>query len=284
MKGRIAPTPSGYLHLGNGVNFVLTWLLVRSHKETLRLRIDDLDTERIKGDFIEDIFQALKWLGLDIDEGPSGVQDFKDNYSQHLRYDRYQSAFESLKLNSSLYVCECSRSQISQRCKSGVYDGLCATKNLTFIPEKTSWRIDTDSFKNVSKESTLNQAILWTKRNRPSYQMACVVDEELDGITDIVRGIDLWESSLLQQHLSAQLGYQSKINYYHHPLILDEDTQEKLAKTDGSQSLKSMQEDGDSPLFVFQLVASMIRHPNPFPRSLKDLLVDFDYVKYFDSV
>ncbi|QKG53163.1 glutamate--tRNA ligase family protein [Hymenobacter sp. BRD67] len=74
--GRLAPTPSGYLHLGNAVNFVLTWLLVRRAGGTLHLRIDDLDRARLRRAYLDNIFKTIEWLGLDYDHGPSGPTIF----------------------------------------------------------------------------------------------------------------------------------------------------------------------------------------------------------------
>ena len=79
---RLAPTPSGYLHLGNAVNFVLTWLLTRQAGGVLHLRIDDLDRARLRPAYLENIFRVIDWLGLDYDHGPTGPDDFLRHHSQ----------------------------------------------------------------------------------------------------------------------------------------------------------------------------------------------------------
>ncbi len=77
---RIAPTPSGYLHVGNGVNFVLTYLLVRKNKGHLHLRIDDYDTPRVRNEYIDNIFASLDWLGIKWDSGAKSPSDYRQNY------------------------------------------------------------------------------------------------------------------------------------------------------------------------------------------------------------
>ncbi|MGB1694341.1 MAG: glutamate--tRNA ligase family protein, partial [bacterium] len=86
---RLAPTPSGYLHLGNAFSFILTWLLVRRLGGKLHLRIDDLDAPRLNQDCLEDIFIQLEWLGLDYDTGPQGPDDHLRRFSQSLKLEEY---------------------------------------------------------------------------------------------------------------------------------------------------------------------------------------------------
>ena len=94
---RLAPTPSGYLHLGNAFSFILTWLLVRRLGGKLHLRIDDLDAPRLNKDCLEDIFIQLEWLGLDYDTGPQGPGDHLRHFSQSLRLEEYMSALEEIR-------------------------------------------------------------------------------------------------------------------------------------------------------------------------------------------
>ena len=89
MKTRIAPTPSGFLHVGNAVSFLITYCLAKSENGKLLLRIDDLDRERYRKEYLEDIFYALDWLGIQYDEGPSSVADFDKYWSQHQRLSLY---------------------------------------------------------------------------------------------------------------------------------------------------------------------------------------------------
>ena len=122
MKSRFAPTPSGYLHIGNGFNFVLTWLHARTRGGNILLRIDDLDKGRVRPEYVEDVFRTLDWLGLDWDEGPFGPSDLERKWSQHLRLDRYRSAIDELAFREIAFACALSRVQIIQ---SGGYPGVC---------------------------------------------------------------------------------------------------------------------------------------------------------------
>ena len=141
-KTRIAPTPSGFLHLGNGAAFVATWVLARVNAGKIMLRIDDLDAERMRPEYVEDIFKTLDWLGLDWDEGPFSVEDFSQNWSQHLRLDFYEKALSDLQKTGDLYVCNCSRKDIKLRSKNGLYPNTCR-ENRLLNDEQTSARLET---------------------------------------------------------------------------------------------------------------------------------------------
>ena len=93
---RLAPTPSGYLHLGNAVNFVLTWLLTRRASGVLHLRIDDLDRARLRPAYLDNIFRVIDWLGLDYDHGPHGPDDFLRHHSQLLHLPEYNAVLRRL--------------------------------------------------------------------------------------------------------------------------------------------------------------------------------------------
>ena len=103
-KTRIAPTPSGLLHEGNGTSFILTYALARAHQGQVVLRIDDLDAERMRLEYLDDIFRTLDWLGIDWDEGPSSVADFQLNWSQHHRLDLYQNILEKLRYTEGAFM------------------------------------------------------------------------------------------------------------------------------------------------------------------------------------
>ncbi len=109
MHTRIAPTPSGYLHAGNGAAFILAWKLAREAGGKILLRIDDLDAERVRPEYVEDIFETLHWLGVEWDEGPRNTDELQSTWSQHLRMARYQELVEQLREGGHLYACSCSR-------------------------------------------------------------------------------------------------------------------------------------------------------------------------------
>ena len=162
LKTRLAPTPSGFLHLGNGASFVATWALARAYEGEILLRIDDLDAERMRAEYVDDIFKTLDWLGLDWNEGPFSSEDFTKNWSQHLRLEAYEKALQDLQKTGDLYVCNCSRKDIRERSTNGLYPNTCrqnrlnATVEMSNYEKNRAWRIlvETDkwvNFKNVEK-------------------------------------------------------------------------------------------------------------------------------------
>jgi glutamyl/glutaminyl-tRNA synthetase len=167
LKTRLAPTPSGFLHLGNGASFVATWALARAYEGHILLRIDDLDAERMRTEYLNDVFQTLDWLGLDWDEGPFSTDDFTKNWSQHLRLDAYEKALQDLQKTGDLYVCNCSRKDIRERSTNGLYPNTCrpnrlnSTETMSNYEKNTAWRIAVEgdkrvNFKNIKKIDPLS--------------------------------------------------------------------------------------------------------------------------------
>jgi len=254
VRSRLAPTPSGLLHIGNAFNFILTWALTRKKGGVLSLRIDDCDASRTRDEFIQDIFDSIDWLGLDYDDGPRSIQEFKSQFSQQIKKDRYQAALTPIQ--EQTYHCSCSRKEIEQADPSGVYPRTCKEKNLTFQKGKTCIRFSSADL----YENPLGDFILWRKDDGPAYQLASTVDDKEAEITLIVRGDDLNSSSLAQQALAKALGYQghfTKIHWIHHPLLLDPNGN-KLSKTAGSFSLSEIRASQKSPGFLYQKVAKYL--------------------------
>ena len=170
LKTRLAPTPSGFLHIGNGASFVATWALARACEGKILLRIDDLDAERMRPEYIEDMFKTLDWLGLDWDEGPFSVEDFFKNWSQHLRLDAYEKALNDLVKTGHIYTCSCSRKDIRLNSTNSLYPNTCRNNRLVVDNEvvkyekNTAWRINTGDnttvhFKNLEKIGPLSNSM-----------------------------------------------------------------------------------------------------------------------------
>src|ERR1700733_11682819 len=113
-RTRLAPTPSGFLHLGNILSFSLTASMAAKAGARILLRIDDIDRERTDRRFVEDIFDTLHYMNIPWDEGPKDYEQFQQEYSQLHRMDLYRAAVESLKATGQLFACECSRSDIAR--------------------------------------------------------------------------------------------------------------------------------------------------------------------------
>jgi glutamyl-tRNA synthetase len=252
LRSRLAPTPSGYLHIGNAFNFVITWLLTRSQGGRIRLRIDDLDAARMQPAYLSDIFRSLEWLGLDWDEGPTSPDDHRQHHSQSLRHDRYHQALATLVAQGHLFACTCSRREIQAHSPDGQYPGTCRTRAHDLYGPRRAWRLLTpqpaaiswvDGWRgpqHIDLYAQMRDPVLRRKDGLPAYQLASVVDDLDHGVTLIVRGQDLIDSSAAQRFLAAQAGWLAfaDIALYHHPLLADAQGQ-KLSKSEGAPSLRA---------------------------------------------
>ena len=243
-KTRFAPTPSGYLHQGNLYSFMLTWLIAKRSGGSILLRIDDLDQNRVRQEYIEDIFYTIDWLGLDYDYGPSGPDDFRKNFSQLNRLELYQEALKKLqKKDHELFYCKCSRKEVMTDSADGSYPGTCLLLNLGPQEGSHVLRLQTDnccvSFydhyeqkeHSIDLGESIPYPVIWKKDDLPSYQLASVIDDINYEINTIVRGSDLLFSSALQIHLSRLLPRNqfSQSSFYHHALLSTK--REKMSKS-----------------------------------------------------
>lgn len=271
LRTRLAPTPSGLLHPGNAVSFLLTWAIARAQGGSIFLRIDDLDAARMRPEYLEDIFRSLDWLGIDYDEGPDGPDDFAKHYSQHLRLDQYYQAINQLKEQGPLFACTCSRKQIRQLSANGIYPGTCRYKKLDWENPQTAWRlhvpqtvqIGIPEWKALSYKIPIGQSmgdtVLKQKNGLPAYQIASLVDDLQWNINFIVRGKDLLDSSAIQLYLTELLSYPEFKNntFFHHNLLTD-DSGEKLSKTKGAGSLQEWRESNKSPVELYQFAGKLL--------------------------
>ncbi|MFT3883952.1 MAG: glutamate--tRNA ligase family protein [Flavobacteriales bacterium] len=255
LRTRIAPTPSGLLHSGNGASFLLTARLARLAGGTLLLRIDDLDAERVREPYLADIFDTLHWLGITWQEGPATVEEHRARYSQELRLPRYRSLLDVLREQGSLYACTCSRSTIAT----------CACRDAghAFEGPDRSWRlrlppqcpIEVPSWPGppivLDLVAALPDPVVRQRNGRPAYQIASLADDVDRGITFIVRGMDLLPSTACQLHLAKLLGLPvfQAVTFVHHPLLVDAKG-EKLSKSHGATSLRAQREQGGSAAVV----------------------------------
>ncbi|MEM8583462.1 MAG: glutamate--tRNA ligase family protein [Bacteroidota bacterium] len=257
---RIAPTPSGYLHLGNAYNFLLTSRLSTRHGGQLLLRIDDIDRARYREAYVQDVFDSLDWLGIDYQVGPNTIQEFESKWSQQLRIDRYQEILDELRAKNLVYPCAYSRREIQAMTTDGIYRGENRNSQLSLDQAGVAWRVKVpketsleltkkDSHIDVDIHREMGDFVVRKKDGLPAYQIASLVDDVDHGIQLIVRGEDLIPSTAAQLHLAECLDFldfRRSVTFHHHPLILDAAGQ-KLAKSQGAQSLKAMRESGFPP-------------------------------------
>ncbi|UOR04136.1 glutamate--tRNA ligase family protein [Hymenobacter aerilatus] len=282
---RLAPTPSGYLHLGNAVNFVLTWLLTRRAGGTLHLRIDDLDRQRLRPAYLDNIFQTIEWLGLDYDHGPSGPEDFETNFSQLHHLGEYQQLLDELRqVPDLLYACRCSRTDI-QRAGGQHPDATCQAQRLPLDTPETAWRAHvpnglTIEFQDlwqpqvaVPLAADIGDFVVRKKDGVAAYQIASVVDDIRLGTTLIVRGLDLLPSTAAQLWLASQAKCTAAfghVQFAHHALLPGADG-EKLSKSTQASIQRGIMAEAGSPRVVYATVARLLGLPDAAGESLATL-------------
>ncbi len=248
MLTRIAPTPSGYLHQGNIYNFLLTWLWAKMNNGRLLLRIDDIDAQRKRPEYVEDIFRVIEWLGIGYDIGPSGPGDLEREWSQHKRTDLYAGMLNELKQKDLLYACACTR---TQQTAARPYACNCyrqhladdgAGKALKIKINQTN--IDIPDIETGLINADLNAQGSFTVRTKnglAAYQLASVADDRHFGVTHICRGYDLLPSSAMQLYLDKQLDepWLKNAVFRHHRLLPAADGN-KLSKSAGANSSSIM--------------------------------------------
>jgi glutamyl-tRNA synthetase len=253
---RLAPSPTGALHLGNARTFLINWAIARQRDWRIVLRIEDLDTPRVKPGVIDQTIHTLDWLGMDWDEGPI-IQ------SEHLQ--SHIHAMNTLAHARRVYPCELSRSEI-EAASSAPNEGdheirFDPSLRPDVIPSSfhesgTNWRLSvedgsvqfTDAFmgdQSINPSVNIGDFVVWTRRACPSYQLAVVVDDHTQGITDIVRGNDLLDSTARQITLQRALGYSLTPSYTHLPLVRGADGR-RLAKRHGDTRIDFYRENGTS--------------------------------------
>lgn len=273
---RIAPTPSGFLHLGNAYSFLLTKALAQKHGAKILLRIDDLDRERYRPEYVEDIFETLDFLEIPIDQGPKSIQEFESEWSQIHRMSKYEHALEKIRESGLVFACDCSRKKIQEINPQGSYLGYCLDRRMKLDKPETAWRINTlesDFVNFVEFPYQANHALvpeetgfyLIRKKDRlPAYHLTSVVDDEYFGVDLIIRGKDLFPSTLAQLDLARILSFEKfpKATFLHHPLIKGP-KREKLSKTAGATSIQSMRKEGKKLEDLIEVLGRSINLPEP---------------------
>lgn len=264
-KTRLAPTPSGFLHLGNVLSFAVTAALAKKHGAKVLLRIDDLDQARVNKQYLQDIFDTLNFLKIPWDEGPRDLHDFKNHYSQLQRMGLYNEALQQLAGDGLVFACTCSRSWLSANSCA------CLTKQTPLNTQNASWRLITRTDKEISVNNydgeiissvlpaEMQNFVVKKKDGFPAYQLTSVIDDLFYGVDLVVRGQDLWPSTLAQHELALALGKTelADIAFYHHPLIKDENGQ-KLSKSAEAASVKYLRESGLTAKEVYAQIGALV--------------------------
>jgi glutamyl/glutaminyl-tRNA synthetase len=266
-RGRIAPSPTGFLHLGHARTFWVAHQRARSATGKLIFRNEDLDVHRCKPQFVNAMYEDLRWLGLDWDEGPDAGGPFGP-YLQSQRRESYLAAWHKLRDGGFIYPCACSRKDLERALQAphedddeAPYPGTCRKKISTASdwqsPAGVSWRFRVPDGRAVVFDDRyfgrqefiagrdFADFLVWRRDDVPAYQLAVVVDDVTMQITEVVRGEDLLKSTARQLLLLEALECPPP-DYFHCPLLRDENNQ-RLAKRHDALSLRTLREQCVNP-------------------------------------
>jgi glutamyl-tRNA synthetase len=270
-RGRIAPSPTGYLHVGHAITFWQAQERARSHGGALVLRMEDLDPERCRIEFASAALEDFTWFGLRWVEGPDVGGPFGP-YIQSSRRSLYLEAWRSLRDAGLVYPCRCSRKDVMQSAvaphdenEEPIYPGTCRpdqsqrdnASSMPTDPAGIHWRFrvpDGEKLQFNDERLGTQEAVagtdfgdfvVWRKDDVPAYQLAVVVDDSVMNITEVVRGEDLLMSTFRQLLLYRALNSPGPA-FYHTPLVRDQ-TGNRLAKRHASLSLRALREAGVTP-------------------------------------
>ncbi len=259
---RFAPSPTGRLHLGHAMSAIRAHDFARERGGRFVLRIEDIDGTRSRVEFVDGIFEDLAWLGLRWD-----LLVFQSE-----RLATYEAALDGLKARALVYPCFCTRAEIAasalapQGDVGPAYPGTCRGLSSAEIAARTGaccWRLDMAKALGETGALTWHDATVGTvaadplaqgdvvlaRKDAPaSYHLAVTLDDAAQGVTDVVRGVDLFAATHVHRVLQALLGLPVPA-YHHHPLVVDADGR-RLAKRDGATSLAEMRGAGEDGLVL----------------------------------
>ena len=293
--GRLAPSPTGALHLGNARTFLLAWLSARSRGGRVSLRIEDIDGPRVKPEATAAAVEDLRWLGLDWD-GEVVVQS--------TRLPVYAEAAQRLVAMGLAYPCVCTRKEVEEAASAphegahavtndgAVYPGTCRGKfaSVEDAKEQTGrdaalrFRVDVaevpfdDRFCGAQRGAVQGDFVVQKRDGGPAYQLAVVVDDAAFGVTEVVRADDLLPSTPRQLLLYRALGLREP-SFAHVPLVVGHDGL-RLAKRHGDTSLRHLREGGASAGAVVGFLArSCGLRATASLCAASELLADFDFAR-----
>ncbi len=270
-RGRLAPSPTGYLHAGHARTFAIA--ARRAAHGTLIFRMEDLDPDRSRAEYAADALEDLRWLGLRWQEGPD-IGGPCAPYAQSQRHDIYLAAMRQLLARGFVYPCRCSRKDLAAALSAPhegpqaindpddepLYPGTCRPSHP--VPPDAdlaghNWRFrvpDGEAIEfldlNLGPQRFIANVdfgdfIVWRRDGVPSYQLSCVADDEAMHITEVVRGADLLKSTARQILLQRALRYQSPA-WFHCSLVADSQGR-RLAKRHDALSIRTLRERGLTP-------------------------------------
>lgn len=257
---RFAPAPTGYLHLGHVVNALHVWEIARQRHGRVLLRIEDHDRQRSRPEYERAILEDLHWLGFKAD-GPLVRQSERDAV--------YRAAIRRLIDRRLVYGCECTRASLGHERR---YPGTCREKGIP-LGDEVGWRLriepGVDQFEDglcgtqsQDPSGQCGDLLLRDRVGNWTYQFAVTVDDLDQGVTDVIRGTDLLDSTGRQIRLGRLLGRPSPARFWHHPLVMKSPT-EKLSKSDGDTGVRDLRAAGWSPGDVISRAVELSKCDSP---------------------
>ena len=283
---RFAPAPSGYLHVGSARSALFNWIYAKKTNGVFILRIEDTNAELAKPEFYDAITEPLRWLGLEWNEGP---------HYQSRRTKKYQAAIQQLLETGFAYRCDCSREDIDARNKAsgfkGGYDGHCRNRELKDGPNVTI-RFKTPKERHVEIKDAIRGKVIFNtneledfiirrSNGTPVFLVANAVDDADMGITHVIRGEDLLNTTPKVKLLWEALGYGDSTQYANLPILVGED-KKKLSKRKNSVALGEFKEMGILPESMINYLALLGWGPPDGVeiRSLSEIVKIFNKSEY----
>lgn len=294
---RFAPSPTGYLHLGNARTALFNYLFAKHENATFVLRIEDTDLERSKKEYEEMLMEDLKWMGIQWDEGPD-IGGEHGPYRQSERLEIYAKYVDKLLKSGDAYYCYCGEEELEKEREKAIaegrpyrYSGKC--RNLK--PEERA-KYETEGIKPVVRFKVPDKTVIFediirghveidTKEfgdfvivrqdGMPVYNFVVVIDDALMGITHVIRGEDHLSNTPKQIVIYEALGFNIP-KFAHLPIILGED-RTKLSKRHGAVSVRALKDDGFISEAVFNYLSLLGWHP----KEEKEILTKEEIIKQF---
>jgi glutamyl-tRNA synthetase len=270
LRVRFSPAPTGSLHIGGARAALFNWLYARHHGGTFILRIEDTDVARSRAEWVVGIQDTLQWLGIDWDEGP---------ILQSSRFDRYLATADRLLASGHAYECYCTEDEVKSRNDAAIatgrppgYDGTCRDltveervaraaegrpRTVRFRTPDDGASVFTDLIRGEVRVewSLIHDFVIVRSDGTPIFFLANAVDDLDMGITHVVRGEDLIDSTHRVLAIRHALGAGDRPQYAHLPLIVDAATRAKLSKRHGAVGLEDFRDEGYLPEALMNYIA-----------------------------
>ena len=254
MLTRFAPAPTGFLHIGHVINALFVWRMAREAQGRVLLRIEDHDRQRCRPEYEAAILEDLEWLGFKADAVVP---------RQSERDAAYQIAVEALIVAGVVYGCNCSRKEVG----GSRYPGTCRDRGIP-LTNTVGWRVRIEpgaepfddllvGWQTQNPADEFGDVLIRDRLGNWTYQWAATTDDFLQGVTHVIRGVDLLDSTGRQIRLARMLGRKEPAVFAHHPLVMKTPTQ-KVSKSDGDTGIRDLRSAGWSPSQVLEWAQKLL--------------------------